>query len=143
MTCGRPVPSAPASARNLAYDGPEALRICWEYGRGCVVACLAGHAHRGGYFSEPSFADHVNLLTPLPGEPPNDVFGRAGLHHVTMEAALTHKHAYGHIEVYEDRLEIFGVAPTGTCDIDARDAGFIPSRVLPLETLLPQQPSQL
>ena len=51
MACGRQAHDDPASAKNLPYDGPEAHRIIWEHGRGCVVAILAGHAHGGGHYT--------------------------------------------------------------------------------------------
>jgi manganese-dependent ADP-ribose/CDP-alcohol diphosphatase len=129
MACNRQAHDDPASARTLPYDGPEAHRLIWECGRGCVVAVLAGHAHDGGHYTEPNHADHNKLLNPLPGEPaPKGGSGssasssastgsdaaasaaspapaasvpapappsRSGLHHLTIEAALTHEHAYG------------------------------------------------
>lgn len=129
-------PMSVGNARNCPYDCHEAMRIIWEEGEGCVVAYFAGHSHKGGIFSEPSVADHTNLWSPLPGEAakwPNEAPMRAGLHHLVLEAALTHRHAYGHVEVYPDRLEIVGLAPVGMSVSEVRKSGFIPSRTLPLE----------
>ncbi len=72
-----------ASKQTVAYDSDEAMKILHEDGCGRVVAVLAGHLHRGGYAVD--------------GE---------GVHHVTLQSPLTHRDAYGHVDVYSDRLEL-------------------------------------
>lgn len=70
--------------------------LLWNYDRvlatlrahSCVVATLAGHAHRGGYARD-----------------------SAGIHHRVLEAALECPHgsdAYGCVDVYADRLVLHG-----------------------------------
>ena len=58
-----------ASWRNVAYDAPDAARVMAEAGNVCCV--LAGHSHRGGFATD-----------------------SAGIHHVTVEATLTHETAF-------------------------------------------------
>lgn len=53
----------------MAYDAPEAARVMAEAGNVCCV--LAGHSHRGGFATD-----------------------SAGIHHVTVEATLTHETAF-------------------------------------------------
>ena len=121
------------------------------------MAILAGHAHSGGHYTEPNHADHIDLMHPLPGEPAPKVQvqsaddepapapapappTRPGLHHITVEAVLTHEHAYGHVEVYADRIEFVGLAPDSMGLVEARKAGYMPSRTLPFAPLLPLDP---
>lgn len=55
-----------------------------------MVACFAGHLHRGGY-----------------------ALDTEGIHHITVESPLTHTDAYGYVDVFVDRLEIVGQLSAG------------------------------
>ena len=74
-----------ASWKTVSYDCVDALGILHGEGASCVVAVFAGHSHKGGYA-----IDH------------------RGLHHVTVESPLTHGLSFGHVDVFEDRLELVG-----------------------------------
>ncbi|MEC7986305.1 MAG: metallophosphoesterase, partial [Myxococcota bacterium] len=74
-----------ASARNIAYDYDRVLEILETEGKGNVKAVFAGHYHRGGYAKD-----------------------KAGIHHLTLRAILTHNDSFGHVDVYMDRLEFVG-----------------------------------
>jgi len=80
-----PIYVGAASSRTLVYDAEEALAVLHEEGNGQVVACIAGHLHRGGYGIDD-----------------------AGVHHVTLPSPLNFARCYGHIDVYDDRLELAG-----------------------------------
>ena len=81
------------SWRNVAWDSPEVLEVLREAGN--VVAVVAGHSHSGGY----ALDDH-------------------GIHHVVVEATLTHETAYGVCECLGDG------------SITIAGEGSVPSRVL-------------
>lgn len=75
-----------ASSSALLWNYEEVLNVIHRYN--CVKACLAGHYHNGGYFVD----SH-------------------GIHHRVLEAALEcppGSNAFGHIDVYHDRLFLFG-----------------------------------
>ena len=51
-----------------------------------------------------------------PNNPNNpDTYLQVGIHHVTLEAPLTHGVSYGTVEVYKDRLELKGQGNMRTC----------------------------
>ncbi|CAO2200378.1 unnamed protein product [Urochloa humidicola] len=82
-----PMHPAAASHTGLMWNYEEVLNVVRRHGD-CVVACLAGHDHRGGYAVD----DH-------------------GVHHRTLEAALEcppGTDAFGRVEVYPDRLRLVG-----------------------------------
>lgn len=79
-----------ASHRTLAYDSEEVLHILHEDGHGHVVACLAGHLHRGGY-----------------------AIDAHGIHHVTVQSPLNFEHCYAVVDVHDDRLELVGRSEGG------------------------------
>ena len=81
------------SWRNVAWDSPEVLEVLREAGN--VVAVVAGHSHSGGY----ALDDH-------------------GIHHVVVEATLTHETAFGICECLGDG------------SITIAGEGSVPSRVL-------------
>lgn len=75
-----------ASWRTVAWDFPEALAIIQK--RQCVVACMHGHEHDGGYAKDEVGIHHIVLPSVL--EVPDDL------------------DSFGTVAVYEDRLEIIG-----------------------------------
>jgi manganese-dependent ADP-ribose/CDP-alcohol diphosphatase len=99
-----PLIGAAGSARTTAWDGDEVCDVlAGEDGRRCVVAVIAGHWHPGGSARDTH-----------------------GLFHWTAPAPLTHSDAaggggcYGIVDVYEDRMEVFGAGetfPTMTIDV--------------------------
>ena len=72
-----------ASPRNVAFDADEALSVLQA--SGCVVAYFAGHRHGGGYAQDSS-----------------------GIHHVTIQAPLTHGYCAATADVCTSRIEISG-----------------------------------
>jgi len=88
-----------ASWKTVSYDCIEALEVLHEEGASCVVAVFAGHSHKGGYAVD-----------------------GAGLHHVTVQAPLTHGMSFGCVDVFEDRLELIGqgALPSRTLTFPAR-----------------------
>ena len=64
-------------------DADAALELVRTEGQGHVVAVIAGHLHRGGYAQD-----------------------EAGVHHLTVPSPLNYADCYGHIDVYNDRLEV-------------------------------------
>ncbi|TVU04558.1 hypothetical protein EJB05_47673, partial [Eragrostis curvula] len=84
-----PVHPGAVSPTGLMWNYEEVRDVIHSHGAGsCVVACLAGHFHTGGYA----------------------VDGR-GVHHRTLEAALEcppGTDAFGYVEVYPDRLRLVG-----------------------------------
>ena len=82
-----PVHPGAASPTGLMWNYGEVMDVVRRHG-GCVVACLAGHDHKGGYAVDDR-----------------------GVHHRTLEAALEcppGTDAFGHVEVYPDRLRLVG-----------------------------------
>lgn len=74
-----------SSHRTLMYDAEAVMRILREDGHGHVVACVAGHLHRGGYAVD-----------------------SAGIHHVTLQSPLNFERCFALVDVYTDRLELVG-----------------------------------
>jgi len=74
-----------ASVRNVAFDADEALEITARFAPH-VALYMAGHRHGGGY------AQHAS-----------------GVHHLTVQAPLTHGVCGATVEVYEGRLMIHGL----------------------------------
>lgn len=81
------------SWRNVAWDAPEVLDVLQRSGR--VHSVVAGHAHGGGYAQD-----------------------EAGIHHVVVEATLTHPTAYALCEGRADGSLV------------VRGVGSVPSRAL-------------
>jgi manganese-dependent ADP-ribose/CDP-alcohol diphosphatase len=82
-----PVHPGAASPTGLMWNYEEVAAVVRRHG-GCVVACLAGHDHKGGYAVDDR-----------------------GVHHRTLEAALEcppGTDAFGRVEVYPDRLRLVG-----------------------------------
>jgi len=73
-----------ASHRNLAFDAEEALALLCAR-PGLVPVYLAGHRHQGGYAR-----------------------CAGGVHHVTLQAPLTHGLCDAHLDLFEDRAELVG-----------------------------------
>jgi manganese-dependent ADP-ribose/CDP-alcohol diphosphatase len=90
-----PIHPDAANVRAIAFDYDVLLSMLHTEGRGVVAAVFAGHFHRGGFATDD-----------------------AGIHHVTVEAPLTHGLSFGDVHVYGDRLELAG-------------SGALPSRSLP------------
>jgi manganese-dependent ADP-ribose/CDP-alcohol diphosphatase len=90
-----PIHPDAANVRAIAYDYDVLLEQLHTEGKGTVVAVFAGHYHTGGFTTD-----------------------AAGLHHVTVEAPLTHGRSFGEVQVHADRLELLG-------------EGALPSRSLP------------
>jgi len=97
------VPFLPSDDESSAYlwNYKEVLDvICNSSNRGVVVACLSGHAHRGGY----QLHD--------------------GIHHVTFEGSVeTTEDCFAEIFVYHDKLELVGhgVVESRTLSFPSRD----------------------
>ena len=99
---------APASSpRTVIYDAEAALELVRTQGAGHVVAVLAGHMHRGGYAKDES-----------------------GVHHLTIPSPLNYADCYGHVDVYDDRMEV-------------RMCGSEAAARLPTKLLLAQPPQLL
>jgi hypothetical protein len=65
VLCHQPLHPGTAGAVCLLWNYAVVLQLLWERPRGEVVACFAGHAHRGGYVQDTH-----------------------GIHHQVLEAAL-------------------------------------------------------
>ena len=72
-----------SSPRTLVYDADAAMELIHSEGAGHVVAVIAGHLHRGGYSQDDM-----------------------GVHHVTLPSPLNYAGCYGHVNVFDDRLEL-------------------------------------
>lgn len=86
LCCHVPFDPGATSIDALLWNYDEVMDIVHKYN--CVKACLAGHDHKGGHCID-SF----------------------GVHHHVFEAALEcppGTDAYGHIDVFEDRLLLYG-----------------------------------
>lgn len=87
ICCHLPLDPAAASPESLLWDYDEVMHVIHKYN--CVKACLAGHAHKGGYAVD----SH-------------------GIHHRVLEAVLEcppGSDAFGYIDVYHDRLLLIGM----------------------------------
>ncbi|CAN6447319.1 unnamed protein product [Victoria cruziana] len=87
VCCHLPLHPGAASAEALLWNYDEVMCIIHRYH--CVKVCLAGHDHKGGYCVD----SH-------------------GIHHRVLEAALEcppGSDAFGHVDVYHDRLSLLGV----------------------------------
>lgn len=80
-----PIYGKAASVRNIAFDADQALELVSQYASH-VKFYMAGHRHAGGY------AQH-----------------RSGIHHLTVQAPLTHGVCGAIVEVYPDQLLIEGL----------------------------------
>lgn len=97
-----PLHPAAASATGLMWNYDEVMDTVRRHGD-CVVACLAGHVHRGGYAVD-----------------------ERGVHHRTLEAALEcppGTDAFGHVEVYPDRLRLVGTDRMATTEMMLTNKG--------------------
>lgn len=86
ICCHLPLDPGAATPEALLWNYDEVMDVIHRYK--CVKVCFAGHAHKGGY----SVDSH-------------------GIHHRVLEAALEcppGSDAYGHVDVYEDRLSLSG-----------------------------------
>ena len=81
-----PCYSKSASPKNVAFDADELRQTLNEYSQE-VVAYFAGHRHGGGYAQDP----------------------KSGIHHVTIQAPLTHGLCASTITVYKDYLDLVGL----------------------------------
>ncbi|CAL5004737.1 unnamed protein product [Urochloa decumbens] len=82
-----PVHPRAASHTGLMWNYEEVMAVVRRHGD-CVVACLAGHDHKGGYAVDDR-----------------------GVHHRTLEAALEcppGTDAFGRVDVYPNRLSLVG-----------------------------------
>ncbi|KAJ1269617.1 hypothetical protein BS78_07G225100 [Paspalum vaginatum] len=82
-----PLHPGAASPTGLMWNYDEVMAVVRRHGA-CVVACLAGHDHKGGYAVDDR-----------------------GVHHRTLEAALEcppGTDAFGRVDVYPDRLSLVG-----------------------------------
>ncbi|KAK3124103.1 hypothetical protein QOZ80_8AG0640470 [Eleusine coracana subsp. coracana] len=107
-----PLHPAAASVTGLMWNYDEVMDAVHEHGEGCVVACLAGHVHRGGYAVD-----------------------ERGVHHRTLEAALEcppGTDAFGRVDVYHDRLRLVGTGRMANTNMMLTD--FPPSSELAVET---------
>lgn len=75
-----------ASPKNVAFDADELRATLNEYNEQ-VVAYFAGHRHGGGYAQD----------------------SESGIHHLTIQAPLTHGLSASTIKVYEQYLELEGL----------------------------------
>ena len=92
-----------SSPRTVIYDADEVMELIHSEGHGSVVAVIAGHLHRGGYGVD----DH-------------------GVHHVTLPSPLNFDDCFGHVNVYDDRLEL----------VAASEASGVVSRTLPFPPMV-------
>jgi len=88
-----PIGEGSCSDHNLIWNYDEIIEIIYKYD--CVICCLAGHDHKGGYIQ-----DHK------------------GIHHKTFESPLETPiglNAFGIINVFSDKLVFngFGVVKSG------------------------------
>ena len=80
-----PMEGRASNDKNIAYNYNRVLDILHQQGGRQVVAFFAGHCHRGGYFQ-----DEQNI------------------HHVTLQAPLTHGLSFGHVDVFGDHAALIG-----------------------------------
>lgn len=95
VCCHLPLDPGASSPDALTWNYDEVMDVIHRYK--CVKACLAGHDHKGGY----SVDSH-------------------GVHHRVLEAALEcppGTDAYGHIDVYNDRLFLSGTDRMASTEI--------------------------
>eukprot|EP00252_Welwitschia_mirabilis_P007585 TRINITY_DN19113_c0_g1_i2.p1 TRINITY_DN19113_c0_g1~~TRINITY_DN19113_c0_g1_i2.p1 ORF type:complete len:326 (-),score=53.39 TRINITY_DN19113_c0_g1_i2:152-1129(-) len=86
VCCHLPLDPVASSPEPLLWNYSEVMDVIYKYN--CVKACLAGHAHKGGYGVD----SH-------------------GIHHRVLEAVLEcppGTDAFGYIDVYNDRISLIG-----------------------------------
>uniref|UniRef100_A0A0E0LXW8 Uncharacterized protein n=1 Tax=Oryza punctata TaxID=4537 RepID=A0A0E0LXW8_ORYPU len=90
-----PLHPGAASPSGLMWNYEEVMRVVHRHG--CVVACLAGHDHKGGYGVD-----------------------ARGVHHRTLEAALEcppGTDAFGRVDVYPDGMTLVGTGRMASTDM--------------------------
>uniref|UniRef100_A0A2P2IMR7 Manganese-dependent ADP-ribose/CDP-alcohol diphosphatase n=1 Tax=Rhizophora mucronata TaxID=61149 RepID=A0A2P2IMR7_RHIMU len=95
ICCHMPLDPNVSCREALLWNYDEVMNVIHRYG--CVKICLSGHDHRGGH----SIDSH-------------------GVHHRSFEAALEcppGTNAFGHIDVYDDRLILFGAGRMKSTDM--------------------------
>ncbi|KAI3785814.1 hypothetical protein L1987_44940 [Smallanthus sonchifolius] len=86
VCCHIPLDPGATSKQSLLWNYDEVMDVIHRYD--CVKVCLGGHDHKGGQSVD-----------------------SCGVHHRVLEAALEcppGTDAFGHIDVYEDRLSLIG-----------------------------------
>ncbi|KAJ7297388.1 hypothetical protein O6H91_03G031600 [Diphasiastrum complanatum] len=86
VCCHIPLHPGATSPNALLWNYNEVLDVIHQHN--CVIACLAGHDHTGGY-----------------------VIDSHGIHHRVLEAVLEcppGTNAFGHIDVFHDKLSLIG-----------------------------------
>eukprot|EP00953_Heterococcus_sp_UTEX-ZZ885_P021360 11915-Heterococcus_DN1.PRE.2 len=76
VLCHQPLHPGTAGAVCLLWNYAVVLQLLWERPRGEVIACFAGHAHRGGYVQDTH-----------------------GIHHQVLEAALERSSSFQSVDV--------------------------------------------
>ncbi|XP_078432522.1 manganese-dependent ADP-ribose/CDP-alcohol diphosphatase-like protein [Wolffia australiana] len=87
VCCHVPLHPGCSSPEALLWNYDDVLEVIHRHG--CVKVCIAGHDHSGGHCVD-----------------------SGGVHHRVLEAALEcppGADAFGHVDVYHDRIEILGV----------------------------------
>lgn len=95
VCCHQPLDPDAVSPVALLWNYDEVMHVIHKYN--CVKVCLSGHDHKGGH----SIDSH-------------------GIHHRVLEAALEcppGSDAFGSIDVYDDRLTLFGTERLETTDM--------------------------
>ncbi|KAK3439873.1 hypothetical protein EUGRSUZ_B00212 [Eucalyptus grandis] len=95
VCCHLPLDPGASTEVALLWNFDEVMGVIHKYD--CVKVCLAGHDHKGGH----SIDSH-------------------GVHHKVFEAALEcppGTDAYGYVDVYDDRLSLFGAGKMENCDM--------------------------
>ena len=89
-----PLCAEASSPRNLAFDAPEILDTLGRYSS-IIVAYFAGHRHGGGYARDQS-----------------------GIHHLTVQAPLTHGYCAATVTASKDRMHISGMGAHRSYEVD-------------------------
>lgn len=95
VCCHLPLDPGATSQEALLWNYDEVMNVIHQYN--CVKVCLSGHDHKGGH----SIDSH-------------------GIHHRSLEAALEcppGADAFGYIDVYDNRLLLFGTGRVQSTDM--------------------------
>ncbi|KAI4342516.1 hypothetical protein MLD38_027138 [Melastoma candidum] len=95
VCCHLPLDPGASTEEALLWNFDEVMEVIHHYN--CVKVCLSGHDHKGGHSID-----------------------SRGIHHKVFEAALEcppGTDAFGYVDVYDDRLLLFGTGRLESCDL--------------------------
>ncbi|XP_051136802.1 manganese-dependent ADP-ribose/CDP-alcohol diphosphatase [Andrographis paniculata] len=82
ICCHLPLDPSASSPESLLWNYDEVMEVVHRYN--CVKACLAGHAHTGGYSVDSRGVHHRVLEAALECPPGTSAFGRVDLFHDSL-----------------------------------------------------------